>query len=482
MHPSTSGQPKAAPSVLLNSSQGEALHNNSNLNSGARNSFGSSSSTDTPAHHPPLRPWPFGNEAVDPSRPSSKRDWRNLELREKFPDVPLDRWLNQGEERNWKIWAAFREAIVKVEDIRNGNSDFNRTQLEEFLGCGARVSWGSVTVYEGGERRITPHSCGLTPCPYCHGRGKARVHDDIKGYVMSAAKTLGFQTFHQQVFTMPPPVEHLAVKGSKVRQQLKDGIRKIQRKACRLRVHDGLAAYCSVHAVGDRDLLKDRFHFHAGFFPFASVKQKSGEFLVKLCDPGRIPHQWIKDEWLKLLRKVFPEFDLDVAVVHLNVELFDHPNITWILDHHLKYDGRGFGKDFEKAPLAFDPVSKRVVIQSEKGGYSITTMEELALRWKWVRSQRDYATWGILSQRKKYAPILGIEEHVEEEPEIKEKLTVTVERKRGKVWKKGKGIVWVDEKKAYYKGLEIVGVEWGRKGGSEWRPRISGPPDNNRKT
>ncbi len=294
---------------------------------------------------------------------------------------------------------------------------------------------------------------------------------------MGAARALKIGGFYQQVFTLPESVQSIPVKGSKQRKKLLEAIRKLQKRVCGLRLRDGLAAYCSVHAVGDEDLLKDRFHFHAGFIPIASVKLKTGETVVQHCDPDWIPHEWIKAEWLKILQQVFPDHDLDVAVVHLAKERFDDPHIAGILGHHLKYDGRGFGKDFLKAPLAFDPTTSRVVIEAEQGGFHITTMEQLALRWKWVREQRDFRTWGILSQRKKYAPVIGVEHVVEPEPEIETEGRVTVLREFGKVWDKKKGIVWKEEKRAFFKGEEITGVEWGRKGGAEWRV-IQNPQPN----
>ncbi|MEZ7197746.1 hypothetical protein [Pseudodesulfovibrio karagichevae] len=472
MYPTNAIVPSSDRANSFAVSSGEAHQNNLNLNYGARNCHEAARLSDSDTPQKPLRPWPFGNARADPDRPHAKRDWLRSELAEKFPGV---RWITQGEKGAWAIREAFKQAICKVEGIENDDPYRNR---DEFLSCGSRKSWGTLVQYKDAPPVVSPFSCGKTPCPRCYDRGKERTTKDIQSFMQGSAKALGISSFIRIVFTLPEPVEAIPTKGSNERTLLCDGLQKLTRKACGLRLRDGLAAYCSVHAVGSRDLYKDRFHFHVGLIPIASVRKKNGETVVQHCDPGRIPHDWIKARWLQILQKVFPTHDLeDTPVVHLTVDHFDQPRISGILGHHLKYDGRGFGNDFLKAPLAFDPATSRVVIEAEQGGFHITTMEQLARRWKWVRGERDYRTWGILSQRKKYAPIIGVEHVVEPEPEIETEERVTVVRKFGKVWDKKKGIVWKEDKHAFFKGEEITGVEWGRKGGAEWRVIQNSFPD-----
>ena len=189
----------------------------------------------------------------------------------------------------------------------------------------------------------------------------------------------------------------------------------------------------------------------------------------------------VQGSMVKLVNQVFPAHNYDVAVVNLQYVDMTHKDAAAILGHHLKYDGRGFGHDFELAPLAFHPEKRLVLIKAEKGGYEVKTYTDMAARWKWIRSQRDFRTWGVLSQRNRYAELIGIEQVVEPEPEIKEERTVIVKRSWGKVWGREKRrVVWIDERRAYEpgSGKELKNIEWGRKGGSEWR-LVASPPQTN---
>lgn len=446
----------------------EAINLSFNLNNGV-------SVCTPPSHHPsgegttPLRPWPFGIEAPDPSRPHAKRDWLRSELAEKHPGV---KWHSISKRGFWRWREAFRGAIRELEGIEDNAF---KARAVNFMACRARAANGALVHYVDGKKRIATYTCGETACPSCYDRERKKTSRILYSFISAVAKAQGVKRFWRPVFTLPDEVAGRIPYGSQERKALLLGLKVLLRKVFDLKTRDLLAMYANIHAVGDNDLLKTRFHIHTGILPIAiRTHRQHGEKWQEVvkCDPeGLLNRKAIEDAWRELLESVF-NTTFGAVVVHLQYVDLTARRAAGKLKHAIKYDLRGFGKEFEKAPLRFAPATGQVVLSAENGGYHVVTVQQLAERWQWLRKQRDMRTWGIFDQRSRYADLLLVEFIEEPEPEVLEEEPVTITRRVGRAWVNGKPR-WINEKSAVRENGEIVdkSIKWGRRGGSEWRPR-----------
>lgn len=449
----------------------EVINSSFNLNNGV--SVCTPSFTQPPGGDaPPLRPWPFGIQASDPLRPHDKRDWLESELGEKYPGV---KWYSISKRGGyWKCREAYRSASRDIEGIRDNAF---KARAVNFMACRARTSNGALVHYAN-EKRVVSYTCGETACPSCYDRERKKTSRILYSFISAVAKSQGVKRFWRPVFTLPPEVEDRIPHGSPERKALLLGLKVLLRKTFGLKTRDLLAMYANIHAVGDNDLLKTRFHIHTGILPIAiRTHRKRGEKWQEVikCDPeGLLDRDAIEDAWRELLENVF-NTSVSTVVVHLQYVDLTAKRADGKLNHAIKYDLRGFGKEFEKAPLRFAPATGQVVISAENGGYHVVTVQQLAERWQWLRKQRDMRTWGIFDQRSRYSDLLLVELVEEPEPEVLKEEAVTITRQVGRAWVNGKPR-WVNEKSAVREHGEIVdkSIKWGRKGGSEWRPRQAG--------
>jgi len=402
-------------------------------------------------------------------RPWAKRDWLLSELRElRLQGV---KWLTLSPENIWLWRRAFRQAVRKNEEVEN--SAHNSFREFNFSSCGAAKSWGWEVSYADGDRRLSAFSCGETACPGCYDRDKARTARRYLDRISAAASAQKMDRFWSFVITLPEQYEADVPKGSEKRRRLLHEIKKFERKLFGFKTEDGLFAFASVHAVGDSNLMRDRFHVHSGVLPIAVRRINKQPQIIKSQIQGKIDVKAAREELAKHLRRVFPSIDKES--IQFNAKFYSLKTEKDIrkLAHRLKYDLRGFGKDIEKSPIFFDPQSGLAVLNGGKDDYGVYTISQVAWRWRWIRNQRDLRSWGLLNQWNKYAELLGVEFVEDPEPEVTDETPVTVIRSYGREWdKKRAQVKWVDIKVAFREsGEEIENIEWGRKGSEgNWRP------------
>lgn len=498
---STTEQPHAAHSIPLHSSQGEAQQNNPSLViltdggvdlhppcEGYEVRIPVHCKVEKPrweaAHQLPSFPYRLTHEDRK-ERPSAERDWVKGMLRD-VVGLKGVKWESLGEYGFWKFRFAFRRQIQIVEGIEN--DDFRPEREKNFFSCGAWKSRGRKIKYVDGELRLSCRSCSDRGCPKCFDRDKERTATKYFKKIVGASEAQGIKRFWGIVITLPVPQEASVPAGSELRKIALDVIKKFLRRLFGLKTRDGLFSYCNVHAVGDNNLFRDRFHFHCGVLPIATRKNKSGEIELVKCDFKTFKADLDRARELLAdhLESVFPNFDRSLTQLHMDPFVLRKDKKSRAkLNHRLRYDLRGFGKDIERAPILFDPIQELVVVKQGKDGYGVFTLSQLAKRWKWIRDQRDFRYWGILHQWSKYEELLGVEFVPDPEPEIEDEANITIIRSGGRQWNSKKRCVeWIDEKMAIDEnGTVIQGIKWGRKGSEGfWRPRISAPPDENRET
>lgn len=438
-------------------------------NGGQLSTLSQESNPFAPVHQLARFPYPLSSPEMK-ERPWAKRDWVRAELRE-FGLKGAD-WQTLAPDNYWLWRSFFRQTAMKLEGIENNHHDsfaeFN------FLTCGGAKSFGWEIQYKENGSRLSSFSCGKTSCPGCNDKDKERTARRFFNKLLAAATAQGIKRFWAFVFTFPEAIEAQFPKGSKERKALLCELKKFERKLFGLKTEDGLFAYANIHAVGDTNLMRDRFHVHSGVLPIAIRRVNKKPQVIKCDIQGKIDVDAARELLADHLEQVFPE--IDRSLVQFNARYFrlESKRSVAQLAHRLKYDLRGFGKDVENAPIFFDVNHGLVVLDGGKDDYGIYTVRQVALRWKWIRSQRDLRTWGLLNQWNKYAELLGVEYKEDSEPEIQSETPVSIVRAVGRRWIHERSrIKWVNEKKAYrLSGEEITKIEWGRKGSEgKWQPK-----------
>lgn len=423
------------------------------------------------AHRIP--PFPYELSINDKKhRPHAERDWVLGMLREVVA-LKGGKWESLGERGWWRWLSALRQHIQKVDGIDNNSFKPDRERF--FLACSSWRSMGAYIKYIDGSGRLYSYSCSERGCPKCYDRDKRRTAQKLFKKIMAAARALDIKRFWGIEITLPSAFEGLPVAGSELRQQLIEAIQKYLRKLFGLKTRDGLFSYCNVHCVGNENVFRNRFHFHCGVLPIAKRTSK-GKTEIVHCDFGTFKADLEQARTLLAdhLEHVLPGYDRSKTNVHLAPFLLKETKKNMgKLMHHLKYDLRGFGKDIEQAPVCFNSESELAVIKQGSLGYGTFSFSQIAERWKWIREQRCYRTWGLLNRWESNLDLMGIEFVDDPEPEIIEEKEVTVIRNGGRQWNpKKRRVEWINDKFAIDENGQVIhGVEWGRKGSEGyWRP------------
>lgn len=423
------------------------------------------------AHQLPSMPYELSLQERK-ERPSAERDWVLGMLRDVVGLKGL-KWESLGDKGWWRWRAALRREIQHVDEIEDNSYRLDRELT--FFSCGSWRSNGRHIKYEDGSRRLAAYSCSERACPKCYDRDKKRTARKFFKQIMAAAKALGLKRFWGIEITLPPEYEAMPVN-----QALIEAIQKYLRKLFGLKTRDGLFSYCNVHSVGNKNIFRDRFHFHCGVLPVATRCKKGQRVELIRCDFKTFKADLDRARSLLAdhLEDVLPRYDRSKTNVYLAPFLLKEDNKSMgKLMHHLKYDLRGFGKDIEQAPVCFNLEHKLAVINQGDLGYGVFTFRQIVDRWKWIREQRCLRTWGLLKTWNKYLDHLDLEYVPDPEPEIAEEKEVTIIRSGGRQWNpKKKRVEWVSEKMAIDENGQVIhGVEWGRKGSEgDWKPKAGG--------
>jgi len=419
-------------------------------------------------------------------RPHAERDWVLGMLREVMALKGV-KWESLGERGWWRWLSAFKHHIQKVDGIEDNS--FKSDREKYFFACGSWRSMGGYVKYVDGSGRLYSYSCSERGCPKCYDRGKKRTAKTLFKKIMAAAKAQSVKRFWGIEITLPEEFESLPVVGSECRKKLIAAIKQYLRELFGLKTRDGLFAYCNVHAVGNKNIFRDRFHFHCGVLPIAKCRRKGKPDKIVNCDFSTFKADLEKARSLLAdhLEEVFPGYDRAKTNVHLDPFLLkDTKKHKSKLMHRLKYDLRGFGKDVERAPICFNLEKELVVIKQGDHGYGTFTFRQMAERWKWIRDQRGrVTTLGLLNRWEENLELIGVDFVGDPEPEIVEETEITIIRSGGRKWNlKKKRVEWVSEKLAIDENGQVIhGIEWGRKGSEgDWKPRTSAPPGENHET
>lgn len=383
------------------------------------------------------------------------RDWLRAELRERFPDAS---WRSLSEGGFWRWASQLREAVGEAGGIEN--SDFNPYREHNFAACLSHKNQAATLItYQDGEQRVATLHCGERLCPECSDRHADRVAQEIFEFVQSVATAQKIGRFWRIVITLPRFVEARIPRGSEERKRLMEGLKRWLRKTFRLKTRDGLTAYANVHAVGDSDLFRTRYHIHLGVLPVAvrRAQRSGGTPEVIHCDRdfSKADLAEMRVSLHALFEEVFPgqttpdEMNLRLAYTRLDEDSRGRPAQWGRLRHGMRYDLRGFGKDLLKVPIFHDSVGRAVVVPSGDS-YRVCSIAEVAERWRFIRGERDLRTWGVLDQRARYAELFGVQIESDPEPEILQEEPAQVERRRGRAWvPERRRVEWLWDRRAY---------------------------------
>lgn len=414
--------------------------------------------------------------AAEPGRPWARRDALRAELRRRYPGI---RWQSLGADQGgyWTWHAAWRRAVAELVGMDDEDA-YRPYRRANHLRCGARRGNGSLITYATGERRVAAMHCSERFCPSCSDREAGRIAHDALSYIQAVATAQAVPRFWGLVLTLPRELEGRMARGSDERRAVLHGVQALVRRLFDYRSRDTLCMYAAVHAVGDSDPMRNRYHIHVGALPVAVRRDRDGGRRVIVQDvPGKLDVDRLRADWSALLAQVYGSGDWSArpVVVHAQYVRTAPGSANWAqLAHRVRYDLRGFGEDYERAPILHAPEAGLVVLEGGRDGYRVVSVVDLARQWMHVRGQRDIRSWGLLAKRDAYADLVGIERYEEPEPDRIEEQDVVITRRAGLRWDKEAGAVrWISEQRAalVVAGIEIPipeGVGWGRLGLSQW--------------
>lgn len=321
--------------------------------------------------------------------------------------------------------------------------------------------------------------CDEPACLDCKdARRRARATDWLQTW-KAIVKTHpnGFTgTFHL-VFTLPETIEHIPLKDRKIEKQLVDAACRIQKRLFGLKTRHNLAIIPSVHPVGDKDVLHDRWHLHTDTLP-AVIDPKTRQFhWVEPVHtaPGhrqsdwKVDLDWLRREWIAEVRRIFPDLDQDPINPQVEFVPFNMPRLPerlkksdsdwwdrrWAkVAHKLRYSLRGLGRDIENAILysgLLESEQSVFVLKAEHSGlihWYLVPASDLVKRLLWVRKKAITRARGFLRRLAHYEDVLQIEAQEEQEPDPNDyhatSASVHLVREKRYDEKRGK-VVWLRE-------------------------------------
>jgi hypothetical protein len=372
----------------------------------------------------------------------------------------------------WPFYFELKNSTAELENITDDG--FNPFRKHNFTYCGGKITHGHEIRYADGDNHGTVFTCKERGCVRCYDKDKAKTALRWHNRIMAVheAHPDDIDRFHGFVFTIPREVEHVVRRGEAVYDTLIDRLNKLNRKALGFKTRDNVFGYCQPHAVGDRDIMRDRMHFHFGYLAMCLCGPKGDKQLVtKQVRFSKADLRQIRLDYQKILVELFGDAVAGKAnfkYKHIPLGLKKSPAV---LAHRLKYDLRGFGRDVMKAPILYDPERRLVVVAKGEEGYGVYTTDQLAARWQWIRKQRNLRSFGVLHSWKASAPFLGLEWMDDPEPDVDGEDVISVYQETGRAWipnPEGKGgkVKFVDKRTGIRQDGSVMPEDtpWGRKG------------------
>lgn len=344
---------------------------------------------------------------------TNKTDLRDL-LNSELSELP-GLWSNDP----WDHIATFKRAVLESGKIKN--SSYSPYQVHNYRSCYWVTSKGAIhQSYDNTDTYKSRLSCGEKLCLRCDKNKRKRrgleAVKDIKALFtgMPGAPGVLFLTF-----TLPENIERLPLYDPELEKNLKNKIHGIVRELFGRNTRSNIGVRLSVHAVGSKDVMRDRWHCHVDIIPGEVVKigdDRQFHWLKPTkVRPGSknnwiIDLTWLKEKWREALDGLGLIITENLA--NPQVEFLKYPEneneqdrYYAKLTHKLTYNLRSFAKDFENVFLRSDYKNYKIILRGSNGrvGYWYNLFAgDVADRFLFVRSRTLFRKRGFLSCLKKY--------------------------------------------------------------------------------
>jgi len=327
----------------------------------------------------------------------------------------------------WDHKATFKKAVLDG----MANTNHNPYRRYNYRRCDWSHSVGFVhqskenkTVYR--ERM----SCGEKLCLRCdfnkRKRQAVKAVSEMKALFKGTPGAPGVMFI---TFTLPEAIEALPLQNPEIEKQLKNDIGKIIKELYGVKTRSNIGMRLAVHAIGSKDVMRDRWHCHAEIVPGEVIK-KDGDFKFHWLKPAKrkdagnpwkIDLKWLRDAWKSKLLALGGGDEVanpQVEFLKYSAKKEDQKKYWRKLTHKMSYNLRSFARDFENVFLRSDYESSRMILRGSRrsvGYWYDLTSYEVVDRFAYIRSKTLFRKRGFLSCMKKYEGAVKLE-YPEDDP------------------------------------------------------------------
>lgn len=321
------------------------------------------------------------------------------------PDVPKDRLRNflfsqlkqlgiKSEPANefWPWVKCFNEELVS--NIESKSKWGDEVKKEQFKRCYFPKQQGTINHYEDGTSVVQKYSCNLTGfCLWCRTKARKKLARQYYDLAIECLEKYGMSKVWSLVFTLPEELED-QFRDKKDKQKIRAEISKLVKGAFGLKTRDNLGIIFSEHPVGDKDVLRVRFHWHILVFPLYIRDNK-----VYYIDINKLNNEYLKEEWNKILDKFSPGKQTEAIYPELKYYKMETEKEKGKLLHRINYDLRSFAQDIEDKVLYHLDGGQRIIIKRENSEdifWQVLPINHYAKHWLFITSQNHIFSYGFI--------------------------------------------------------------------------------------
>lgn len=337
------------------------------------------------------------------------------------------------------------------------------------------ISKRSPALYSPSTGKFQRFTCKGKYCPFCHSDQKKKLALEHADFFMGLMEEHSIEHMHRMVFTAPDSLRRSDI-FVKYRKEIAAELKKLVNNMLGFPTRADVPMYVILHPFGDKSNLEFTYHFHVGFLPIMTSKDKNGNAIVtKGCVPqryseklkGYVPSfdlELLRRSWWNILRKFENDAEKPINPQVMNISFFSPEQIV----HGFVYDYRSFLPSFWEA--IEDKQGDLLIINGKK-----VTEKEFFEKMHFYRCNRWASFLGSMNMRKskKKLKVFGIELTHKEEEMPDDFVHAVVVRNRGskkffvtQVFVNGEEVhvscererKYVSHKKKIYKMLDYSGV------------------------
>jgi len=242
--------------------------------------------------------------------------------------------------------------------------------------------------------------------------------------------------FVQIDFTLPESQQAVPFDDPKVEKKLLDGIQQLirdmygrSRRAGKSRNKSNVPMHMVVHAAGDKDLFKNRWHCHSISIPSEIIDGQLYNLApaTDYTGNGHNPVDWkfdlarLRAAWRAVIEKALGSCPVAEPVLYVQHNPYNFKSYKWRgctdwradfwakMNHAFRYDMRDFARDIEAKTVSSSMDGRLVALKAQRGDecyWYIKPIGALIERYQWIREKQKISTRGWVKYMKTHQAAL----------------------------------------------------------------------------